>query len=57
MMVYNEKEYIIMEEKLVEYKINSYTKHLCHVTLNISKLMEEFRNGKINTVSAFHRRS
>ena len=43
--------------RLVEYKINSYTKHLCHVTLNISKLMEEFRNGKINTVSAFHRRS
>ena len=42
---------------LVVCKINNYTYISHYVILNTPKFTEVFRDGKINTISAFRRRS
>ena len=44
-------------EHLVVCKINNYTDISHYVILNTPKFTEVFRDGKINTISAFRRRS
>ena len=44
-------------EQLVVCKINNYTYISHYVILNTPKFTEVFRDGKINTISAFRRRS
>ena len=46
-----------MTVQLVVCKINNYTYISHYVILNTPKFTEVFRDGKINTISAFRRRS
>ena len=53
----NEIEIDFHGVKLVVCKINNYTDISHYVILNTPKFTEVFRDGKINTISAFRRRS
>ena len=47
----------VLNYLLVVCKINNYTYISHYVILNTPKFTEVFRDGKINTISAFRRRS
>ena len=47
----------VFNNLLVVCKINNYTYISHYVILNTPKFTEVFRDGKINTISAFRRRS